>query len=131
LYGQGFFPASRGPFRVRFFNAVHRGTLPLANVGRPLPFFKVGIVYYNWSTILGPLRDPTCLVKCLRWFVRVANKAPNAPNAVYNNTVNSGPAKRPNFVLGESLDIRDRFWKIGCSNLKPWQYNSSKSKLGH
>jgi hypothetical protein len=33
------------------FNAVHRGTLPLANVGRLNLFFKVGTYYYNWSTI--------------------------------------------------------------------------------
>jgi hypothetical protein len=26
------------------FNAVHRGTLPLASVGSPNPFFKVGII---------------------------------------------------------------------------------------
>ena len=28
-----------------------RGTLPLASVGIPILFFKVGRVFYNWSTI--------------------------------------------------------------------------------
>jgi hypothetical protein len=43
LRGQGVSPASWG--RSGFvFNAVHRTTLLLANVGRPNPFFKVGIV---------------------------------------------------------------------------------------
>ena len=31
--------------------------------------------------ILGPLRDFTCLVKCLRGLVRATVPAPNAPNA--------------------------------------------------
>ena len=32
--------------------------------------------------ILGPLRDCTCLVKCLRGLVRAAVPAPNAPSGV-------------------------------------------------
>jgi hypothetical protein len=43
---------SQGPFLVTsssFFNTVHRGTLPLASPGKWL--FKVGMYYYNWSTI--------------------------------------------------------------------------------
>jgi hypothetical protein len=43
LYGQGFF-LGLGVLSGFVFNAVHRGTLPLASVGRPNPFFKVGIV---------------------------------------------------------------------------------------
>ena len=37
-------------------NAVHPGTLPLASVGIPNQFFKVGTYYYNWSTI-GPINQ--------------------------------------------------------------------------
>jgi hypothetical protein len=33
LYGQGFFPASRGPFRARFLRRSPGGTLPLASPG--------------------------------------------------------------------------------------------------
>ena len=33
-----------------FFNSVHRGMLPLANVGTPNPFFKVGRVFTTWFT---------------------------------------------------------------------------------
>ena len=53
MYGQGFFPASRGPFRVRFFNAVRRGTLPLASVGSPNPFLKVGIILLQIGLQIG------------------------------------------------------------------------------
>ena len=35
-----------------FFNAVHRGTLPLASPGKLDGFFKVGTYYYNWSTMV-------------------------------------------------------------------------------
>ena len=45
---------SMGPFRVRSSTPFTGGqcpTLPLASVGRPNPFPKVGIVFYNWSTI--------------------------------------------------------------------------------
>ena len=34
----------QGSFLGSFFNTVHRWTLPLASVGSPIPFFKVGIV---------------------------------------------------------------------------------------
>ena len=50
MYGQGFFPGL-GVLSGFVFNAVHRGTLPLASVGMPIPFPKVGTYYYNWSTI--------------------------------------------------------------------------------
>jgi hypothetical protein len=50
-YGSGREPCTAKGFSLRrgvvpgsFFNAVHRATLPLSNVGRPIPFFKVGIV---------------------------------------------------------------------------------------
>jgi hypothetical protein len=33
--------------------------------------------------ILCPLRDSTCLVKCLRGLVRAAVTAPNAPNVLF------------------------------------------------
>ena len=42
-----------GVFPGSFFNAVHRGTLPLANVGRPNPFFKVGIVFLQIGLQIG------------------------------------------------------------------------------
>ena len=44
-----------------------RGTLPLASVGRPIPFPKVGIVLYNWHTIGSRLRAtgiPSLMKRC-------------------------------------------------------------------
>jgi hypothetical protein len=52
LYGQVFFPGLGVlPGPGSFFNTVHRGTLPLANVGTQIPFPKVGTVFNNWLTI--------------------------------------------------------------------------------
>jgi hypothetical protein len=45
LYSQGFkFSPRLGVLLGSFFNAVHRGTVPLANVGSLNLFFKVGII---------------------------------------------------------------------------------------
>jgi hypothetical protein len=43
----------QGSFPGSFFNAVHRGTLPLASVGSPIPFFKVGIVLLQIGLQIG------------------------------------------------------------------------------
>ena len=55
-YGPGGEPCTAKAFSPRpgvlsgfVFNAVHRGTLPLANVGKPLPFFK-SRCYTTWYT---------------------------------------------------------------------------------
>ena len=42
-----------GSFPGSFFNAVHRGILPLASQGTLRRLFKVGTLSYNWSTIGG------------------------------------------------------------------------------
>jgi hypothetical protein len=44
------FPPRLGVVQGSFFNTVHRTTLPLANPGSPIWFFKVGIV----SLQIGP-----------------------------------------------------------------------------
>jgi hypothetical protein len=55
LYGQGFFPASRGPFRVHFSTPFTGArTLPLSSVGSPNPFRKVGIVSLQIGLQIGP-----------------------------------------------------------------------------
>jgi hypothetical protein len=51
LYGQGFFPASLEGLSGFVFEVFTGGHYPLASVGRPNPFPKVGIVFYNWHTI--------------------------------------------------------------------------------
>ena len=43
----------QGSFPGSFFNAVHRGILPLSNVGNPIPFFKVGRVITQLGIQLG------------------------------------------------------------------------------
>ena len=40
-----------------FFNAVHQGTLPLANVGSPNPFFKVARASYQYKLVYKLGRD--------------------------------------------------------------------------
>ena len=40
-----------GSFPGSFFNAVHRGILPLARQVNLRRLFKVGTLSYNWSTI--------------------------------------------------------------------------------
>ena len=49
-----FSPWVQGSFPGLFFNAVHRGTLPLASVGRPIPFPKVGIISLQIGLQIGP-----------------------------------------------------------------------------
>jgi hypothetical protein len=70
LYGQGFF-LGLGVLSGFVFNAVHRGTLPLASVGRPNPFFKVGIVSLQIGLQIGLIELSTA-----RLAVRTTNTIP-------------------------------------------------------
>jgi hypothetical protein len=63
-YGPGREPCTDKVFSPRLgvlsgfvFNTVHRGTLPLASVGSPNPFFKVGIVSLQIVLQIGLQRE--------------------------------------------------------------------------